>query len=146
MFSLAKHIYALERTMRTIPHLPTAFEYYSAIHMTQLYQKPFYVYQDIPAQTKQQWGFPLQDMGVDLADERFDHIAQVKYYRSDSEITYGRLSTFLATPLLVGRKHLTLSLLRPQESILHAHIQKIVMRGDITDHTLCAKAFLHAMK
>jgi len=146
MSHIAKHIYTLNHKMYRISNLPTAFEYYSAIHLTQLFQKPFHVYQDIPASAKQKFGFPIQDKGVDIVDEGFDHIAQVKYYRNDSVIKYGTLSTFLATPVLVGRKAMKLSLVRTDHSLIHADIQKIVMRGDMTDYKLCQKSFLESIK
>jgi hypothetical protein len=132
--------------MRSIRHLPTAFEYYSAKQMTLFHKTPFYVYQDISPIKKYKHGFPVQDQGVDLADEDFTHIAQVKYYTGITPISYGKLSTFLATPLLVGKKDIHLTLLRPTTSILREDIECIVKRGDMKDFKLCADELLWEMQ
>jgi len=141
--SLLPHLQFLEQRMASIRHLPTRFEYYSAIHLTNLHQIRFYAYQDIPLSHKRDTGFPLHDKGVDLIDETFRHIVQVKYYGPKRKIHYSHLSTFLATPLLVGRKHLQLTLVRTQHSKIHREIQQIVQRGDLADVTLCSNEFLH---
>lgn len=144
--SLLTHLEFLRTQMMLYNHLPTLFEYYSAIHLTQQHQRRFYVYQDLPHSHKKDAGFPLKDKGVDLVDETFRHIVQVKYYRPRSKITYRCLSTFLATPLLVGRKHLHLTLVRTHQCILHTDIQHIIQRGDMKDVTLCSNEFLRILK
>ena len=141
MFQLSKHIYSLERKMHIITHLPTAFKYYSAIHLTRYYKKPFFVYGDICSSKKTEFGFPIQDKGIDIVDEHFQHIAQVKYYKEYSKIYYGKLATFLATPLLVGKK-LDMTLARTN-CLLHSDIKQIIVRGDLNDIRLCNKDFLH---
>jgi hypothetical protein len=144
MFHLSKHIYSLERKMLHSTHLPTAFEYYSALHLTRHYQKPFFVYQDISPSKKTEFGFPIQDKGVDIVDEYFQHIVQVKYYRKYSKIYYGKLATFLATPLLIGKK-LDMTLVRTDNCLLHSEIKQIVTRGDLKDITLSENDFLRQM-
>ena len=140
--SLLPHLHFLEQRMAALRHLPTRFEYYSAIHLTKLHQTRFYAYQDIPLSHKRDAGFPLSDKGVDLIDETFRHIVQVKYYGPRAKLHYGNLATFLATPLLVGRKHLKLTLVRTDHSKLHSEIHRMVTRGDLVDVALCARAFL----
>jgi len=81
-----------------------------------------------------------------LIDETFNHIGQVKYYGPRSKIYYGKLSTFLATPILVGRKHLQMTLVRTHHSKLHSEIQNIVQRGDLNDVTLCAREFIQNIR
>jgi hypothetical protein len=132
--------------MMLTPCLYTRFEYYSAIHLTKLHNICFYAYKDIPLSHKRSAGFPLTDKGVDLIDETFNHIAQVKYYGPRSKIHYGKLSTFLATPILVGRKNLKLTLIRTDHSKLHSDIHQIVERGDLTDITMCSQEFLKCMR
>ena len=136
------HIQFLERQMRNITHLPTLFEYYSAIHMTNLHQIRFYAYQDIPLSHKRDAGFPLSDKGIDLVDETFCHIVQVKYYGFQKKLHYGNLATFLATPILVWRPNLRLTLIRTKHSVLHTDLQRMVQRRDLIDVTLCSKEFL----
>jgi hypothetical protein len=128
--------------MTTIQHLPTLFEYYSAIHLTKERQSRYYVYNDLPDSHKRNAGFPLTDKGVDLVDETWKHIVQVKYYGSKQRIHYGKLSTFLGTPLLVGQRHLNLTLVRTYHCKLHSEIHRIVQRGDLKDITLHARDFL----
>ncbi len=140
--SLPLHIQFLEQRMASISNLSTRFEYYSAIHLTKLHKVCFYAYQDIPISHKRYAGFPLEDKGIDLIDETFSHIGQVKYYGPRSKIHYGKLSTFLATPILVGRKNLQLTLVRTHHSKLHSDIRRIVERGDLTDIALCSREFL----
>ena len=132
--------------MNLVRHVPTLFEYHAAMHMTRLHGVRFYVYQDVPESHKMGAGFPVMDKGVDLISETYDHIAQVKYYRPKRTIHYGKLSTFLATPLLVGRPHLRLTLLRTSHCCLHKEIQMIVQRGDMRDVTLCQRAFLRDIR
>lgn len=143
MFS---HIRFLESQMRHVTHLPTLFEYYSAIHMTKMNQTRFYVYRDLPASHKRDAGFPLSDKGVDLMDETFRHIVQVKYYGAQKKIHYGNLATFLATPILVGRPNLRLTLIRTKHCVLHSELERIIQRGDMADVPLCSRAFLKRVR
>ena len=140
------HLQFLQYQMKSIVHLPTLFEYYAAIHLTKQLQTQFYVYRDIPDSHKMNAGFPIHDKGIDVIDSTLQHIVQVKYYKKHGTIYYGNLSTFLASPILVGRKHLQLTLVRTQHSWLHPEIQNIVDRGDMKDVTLCPKQFLQAIK
>jgi len=146
MALLLPHLSFLEQRMRTIKHLPTAFEYYAAKQMTLFHNTAFYVYQDISPSLKYRHGFPLQDKGVDLADEHFTHIAQVKYYGRGKMLHYGALSTFLGTPLLVGRNDIAMTLIRTQHSLLHPELEKIVKRQNMTDYRLCTAEFLREMR
>ena len=139
---MRSHLQFLEQRLSTLSHLPTRFEYYSAIHLSKLHNICFYVYQDIPDSHKRNAGFPIFDKGVDLIDETFRHIVQVKYYGPKRKIGYGHLATFLGTPILVGRRYLNLTLVRTNHSKLHTDIQQIVQRGDLTDVPLCPYAFL----
>ena len=132
--------------MKSIVHIPTLFEYYAAVHLTTELQKIFYVYRDLPDSHKTNAGFPIQDKGIDVIDETLQHIVQVKFYKKNGEIHYGKLSTFLATPILVGHKNLRLTLVRTNHSWLHPEIQKIVKRGDMNDVTLCSNKFLQSLK
>jgi len=141
---MRSHLQFLEQRMSTVMHLHARFEYYSAIHLSKLHNIRFYVYQDIPDSHKRNAGFPVFDKGVDLIDETFRHIVQVKYYGPKRKIGYGHLATFLGTPILVGRRHLNLTLVRTNHSKLHTDIQQIVQRGDLTDVQLCPYAFLKA--
>jgi hypothetical protein len=140
--TILPHIQFLESRMLALSHLPTKFEYYSAIHLTKLHQIRYYVYQDIPASHKRYSGFPIEDRGVDLIDETFRNIVQVKYYGPRMKIKYSTLSTFLGTPLLVGDRHLRMTLVRTTHCKITSDIYNIVKRGDMTDVTLCHKAFL----
>jgi hypothetical protein len=144
--SVSLHLQFLEQRMATMSCLPSRFEYYSAIHLTKLHNVCFYAYKDIPISHKRYAGFPLTDKGIDLIDETFSHIGQVKYYGPRSKIHYGKLSTFLATPILVGRKHLQMTLVRTHHSKLHSEIHQIVQRGDLKDVTLCAREFKQNMR
>lgn len=139
------HLHFLEQRMASLKSISIRFEYYSAIHLSKLHQIRFYAYQDIPDSHKRDAGFPIYDKGVDLIDETFRHIVQVKYYGPKRKIGYGHLATFLGTPVLVGRKHLNLTLVRTNHSKLHSEIQQIVQRGDLTDVPLCPYAFLKTL-
>jgi len=140
------HLQFLHYQMKSITHVPTLFEYYSAIHLTKQFQTRFYAYQDIPESHKKNGGFPVYDKGLDLIDETFQNIVQVKYYKKNGIIHYGKLSTFLGSPVLVGRKDLRLMLVRTHHSQLHPEIQNIVKRGDMKDITLCSNQFLQMLK
>lgn len=140
--TLLSHLHFLESRMTHLQHLPTLFEYYSAIQLTKLRQARYYVYQDIPYSHKHHAGFPVEDKGVDLVDETWQHIVQVKYYGPKQKIHYGKLATFLGTPLLVGRRHLNLTLVRTSHCKLHSDIHRIIRRGDLSDVTLDSRAFI----
>jgi hypothetical protein len=143
---LYAHLQFLHYQMKSISHIPTLFEYYAAIHLSKQLQTQFYVYRDLPDSHKINAGFPIQDKGIDVIDSTLQHIVQVKYYKKHGTIHYGNLSTFLASPILVGRKDLRLTLVRTHHSQLHHEIQNIVKRGDMKDITLCSNQFLHLIK
>ena len=140
------HLQFLEQRLASLTHLPTLFEYYAAIHLTKQLQTQFYVYCDLPNSHKTRAGFPIQDKGIDIIDSTLQHIVQVKYYKKHGIIHYGKLSTFLGSPVLVGRKDLRLTLVRTNHSCLHPDIQNIVKRGDMKDITLCSNQFLQTVK
>ncbi len=98
---MRSHLQFLEQRLASLTQLHTRFEYYSAIHLSKLHHIHFYAYQDIPVRHKRYSGFPLVDKGIDLIDETFSHIVQVKYYGPKHKIGYGNLATFLGTPVLV---------------------------------------------
>lgn len=150
MSRLISHIQRLEwrihelSSMRYSPYiLPTMFEYYSAIRMTTRTLKPFNVWRDVNVNKKMLNNFPIQDTGVDATDENFTHIVQSKYYKKDNIISYGKLSTFLATPLLVGNNKMKLTLVRTSHSLLDIKIREMVNRGDIEDVKICNEEFLY---
>jgi hypothetical protein len=143
---IRSHLYYLKEQMKGLTHRPTLFEYYAAQHMTRLHQRPFYVYRDLPLSHKQDIGFPLTDKGIDLVDECFRHIVQVKYYNGLNKIHYGKLSTFLATPLLIGKRNLSLTLVRTKTCNVHSDICKIIQRGDLAEVSLCTREFLKEVK
>jgi len=136
------HLRYLKDQMFHITHRPTLFEYYAAIQLTKQHNRPFYVYQDLPLSHKRNAGFPLTDKGIDVIDECFQNIVQVKYYGPKTKLHYGQLATFLATPLLVGRRDLLLTLVRTKTCRIHSDIQGIIDRGDLTDVTLCSREFM----
>ena len=140
------HLRYLKDQMFHIRHRPTLFEYYAAIHLTKQHNRPFYVYQDLPLSHKRDAGFPLTDKGIDVIDECFQHIVQVKYYGANTKLHYGQLATFLATPLLVGRRDLSLTLVRTKTCTVHSDIQRIIDRGDLTDVTLCSREFMRTYR
>ena len=139
---MQSHLRYLKDHMARMTHRPTLFEYYAAIQLTKQHSRPFYVYQDLPLSHKINAGFPLTDKGIDVIDECFQHIVQVKYYGPNTKLHYGQLATFLATPLLVGRRDLSLTLVRTNTGTVHSDIQRIIDRGDLTDLTLCSREFM----
>jgi hypothetical protein len=146
IYTMQSHLRYLKDQMIQIRHRPTLFEYYAAIQLTKQHGRPFYVYQDLPLSHKINAGFPLTDKGIDVVDECFQHIVQVKYYGPRTKLHYGQLATFLATPLLVGRRDLSLTLVRTKTCRVHSDIQKIIQRGDLTDLALCSTAFLRSTR
>lgn len=143
---IASHLQFLKYQMKSTVHIPTLFEYYAAAHLTKELNKIFYVYHDLPDSHKTSAGFPIEDRGIDVIDDTLQHIVQVKFYKKNGVIHYGKLSTFLASPILVGHKNLRLTLVRTNHSYLHSDIQKIVKRGDMNDVTLCPHTFLRSLK
>jgi hypothetical protein len=143
---LQSHLQFLSKQMTLNTHRHTLFEYYAAIHMSKLHQTPFFVYADIPVSHKRGAGFPLTDKGIDLINDRFTHIAQVKYYGPKGRITYGGLSTFLATPVLTGQRFLRMTLLRTDHCRVHDDVKGIIERGDLCDVALCERAFLQHVR
>lgn len=144
--TMHSHLRYLKDQMIQIRHRPTLFEYYAAIQLTKQHNRPFYVYQDLPLSHKRNAGFPLTDKGIDVVDECFQHIVQVKYYGPRMKLHYGQLATFLATPLLVGRRDLSLTLVRTKTCTVHSDIQGIIDRRDLTDVPLCEAEFLKSMR
>ena len=142
---ILSHLQFLKYQMKSIIHVPTLFEYYAAAYLTKEQNKLFYVYRDLPDSHKTNAGFPIEDRGIDVIDETMQHIVQVKFYKKHGEIHYGKLSTFLATPILVGQKNLRLTLVRTNHSCLHPEIQNIIQRGDMNDITLCPHTFLRSL-
>lgn len=113
--------------------VPTLFEYYSAVKLTHIYQRPFWVWKDILPIKKQKANFSITDKGIDISDETFTIIGQSKYYSPKNYITYGKLSTFLATKVLVGRHDIQFNLIRTDDCKIQKNVQSIINRGDLTD-------------
>ena len=136
----ANHISFLEKNIKQLlfhTHnnltFPTIFEYYSAIHLTKIHQKPFYVWKDLSRTQKKNANFPNTDKGVDIADESFTILGQSKYYSENNSITYGKLSTFLSTDKLVGRNDLQFILLRTDHSRIDKFIKPMIDRKILID-------------
>ena len=128
----------------TYHRLPIMFEYYCAMVMSKIYKTPFYVWKNLsPSHTKKaiENGFPLREKGIDLFNDSFSHIGQSKFYGKNTTITYGKLSTFLASDKLVG-KPLRMTLLRTDHSRLSNDIVKMVECGVIDDVRVCTDDFL----
>jgi len=121
--------------------MPYIFEYYSAIHMTKLFNKPFYVYKDFPRQSKMYQNFPVIDKGIDVIDDCLEIIGQSKYYSENNCITYGKLATFLASEKLV-RKRLTFYLLRSDHCKLDSDITSMIKNEIIYDIPINRFVFL----
>jgi hypothetical protein len=90
---------------------------------------------------KKKEGFPVIDMGIDVSNLNFNHIVQSKYYRANNIITYGKLATFLSTPLLTG-KPVKMTLIRTEHSLIDHNIECIIVRGDLEDVVVDNKQFL----
>lgn len=141
------HIHFLERKIYELGKhdhplsLPNQFEYYSAIQLSKIHQKPYYVWKDLTPLQKEMAGFPINDKGIDLAEETFTSVGQVKYYGEKQSIGYGKLATFCGMPTLTGR-NLVLNLLRTSHSCLSSDIQGMVKEGRMTDIPLCTHTFL----
>lgn len=133
--------------MSNIPYkiYPYIFEYYSAIYMTKLLKKPFFVYKDFSKESKIYQNFPVRDKGIDIIDDSLDIIGQAKYYSSETYITYGKLATFLATEKLV-RKNLSFYLIRTDHCKLDKNIKSMVNNNIIHDIPLNNKVFLNEIE
>ena len=147
--NLLSHIRVLEWNMFALYYqkknnitLPTIFEYYSARYFTEKYNRPYHVWGDIPPNQKTSNRFYVKDTGVDVSEDTFTHICQVKYYREGNVIPYGKLSSFLAMPLLVGRRDMRLTLFRTSHSLIDKKVLKMVERGDLEDITVDNDEFL----
>jgi hypothetical protein len=143
---LEKNIYNIYKTKcktydENKRYIPYIFEYYSAIHMTKLLEAPFYLYKDFSKQSKIYQNFPVQDKGIDIINDSLDIVGQAKYYSSKTHITYGKLSTFLATEKLV-RKKLSFYLIRTDHSRLDNNIKSMINNKIIYDVPINNKDFL----
>jgi hypothetical protein len=135
------HIFRLASSPITRFTYPEIFEYYSAIYMSKRHQSQFHVWKHIDMNKKKKEGFPVMDMGIDVSDPHFNHIVQSKYYRANNMITYGKLATFLSTPLLTG-KSVKMTLIRTEHSLIDHNIECIIIRGDLEDVVVNNKQFL----
>lgn len=147
LISLEKNIYlclTLKKSCKKAS-FPSIFEYYSAIHMTKLINKPFFVYDDFSKEAKLNQNFPTRDIGIDLICDSLDIIGQSKYYSSKSYITYGKLSTFLATEKLVG-KPLSFYLIRSDNCRLDNNVKYMIKNNVIHDIPLNKDIFLKDIK
>lgn len=135
------HIFRLASSPITRFTYPEIFEYYSAIYMSKRHQSQFNVWKHIDMNKKKKEGFPVMDMGIDVSDPHFNHIVQSKYYRANNMITYGKLATFLSTPLLTG-KSVKMTLIRTEHSLIDHNIECIIIRGDLEDVVVNNKQFL----
>lgn len=136
------NIFRLSSSPNTKFTYPEIFEYYSAMYMSNRYQTQFHVWKNIDKNKKKKEGFPVMDMGIDVSDPHFNHIVQSKYYQANNVITYGKLATFLSTPLLTG-KSVKMTLIRTEHSFINHNIQTIVERGDLEDVIVDNEQFLH---
>jgi superfamily II DNA or RNA helicase len=146
---ITNHISYLEQCLQNLFYhppnnltWPTIFEYFSAIHLSQTYNKPFFVWKDLSPTQKKNANFPNTDKGVDISEESFTILGQSKYYSESNTITYGKLATFLATKTLVGRNDLQLILLRTHHSSISSDIKMIIQRKDLTDIPINNSHFL----
>ena len=124
--------------------LPCLFEYYFAIHLSKILNKDFYIYNDLTI-TCPIYDFPKRDNGIDLIDTSLSVIGQCKYYSNNNYITYGNLSTFLASDKLIGKKF-EFYLIRTDESKIDNMVQKIIDRKDMVDICLSKKEFLRYIR
>lgn len=129
--------------------LPYLFEYYSAIHLSKKLNKKFFIYNDInDIKMKNMdipYNFPKRDNGIDLIDNSLNIIGQCKYYSNNKYITYGNLSTFLATDKLIGKKF-EFYLIRTEDSKIDSMVENIIDRGDMKDICLSKTDFLNYIK
>lgn len=122
--------------------LPTCFEYYSAIFLTNLYDTPFNVWKDIDKNIKNVHGFPKRDLGIDLSNDTFSIIGQSKYY-TKSTITYEKLSTFLAIEKLANSSNNIKSvLIRNKDSKIDSNVKKMIQNNILIDIEINEKDFM----
>jgi hypothetical protein len=145
---MIKHIEFLDQKIKLLIHkgsidnnIPTIFEYYSAIKLTKRFNREFYVYNDIFKFRNKDFNFPQKDHGIDVIDLSLKSVVQCKYYSSNSYITYKKLSTFLASEKLVGKK-LDFFLARTEQSKLDCLVKKMIDRNDIVDIPVNNNEFL----
>lgn len=124
--------------------LPCLFEYYSAIHLSKILNKDFYIYNDLTINCPI-YDFPKRDNGIDLIDTSLSVIGQCKYYSNNKYITYGNLSTFLASDKLIGKKF-EFYLVRTDESNIDNMVKKIIDRKYMVDIRLSKQDFLRYIK
>lgn len=148
---MISHISHLRTSIKTLmdcnnPRLyPTIFEYYSAIEMTNRIGKPFFIYNNFSSIIKGSNNFPVQDKGIDLIEPSLSIVGQCKYYSNKSTITYGKLSTFLASDKLVGKK-LEYYLIRTDECKLDSLVKKMIDRGEMYDIKIYKEEFIENLK
>jgi hypothetical protein len=121
--------------------IPTCFEYYSAIFLTNTFNTPFNVWKDVPKDEKKKYNFPVRDKGIDLINKDFSIIAQSKYYIK-STLTYGKLSTFLATDKIVDKTNFQMALVRLSNSKIDNHIKHMISKGILLDFQIDNKDFI----
>lgn len=122
--------------------LPTLFEYYSSIHLTKILNHPFFVYKDLSNEIKLTNGFTIRDKGIDIIDQSTNFIGQCKYYSKENSITYSKISTFLASEKIVGKK-LDFYLIRTNDCKIDTLVKKMIDRNDLKDISICREDFLH---
>lgn len=121
--------------------IPTCFEYYSAIFLTNTFNMPFNVWKDVTKDEKKKYNFPLKDKGVDLVNQKFTIIGQSKYYKK-STITYGKLSTFLAIDKIVDKTDFQMALVRLSNSKIDSHVKYMISKGILIDFEIEEKDFI----
>jgi superfamily II DNA or RNA helicase len=124
---------------------PTLFEYFTAISFTKQFNKPFWVWKDIEPSKKMELDFPVIDKGVDITEDSFTDLVQVKYYQSGHTISFGKLATFLAFDKFSDHK-VNLHLARTDGSRLSSDIHKMVTKGFLCDYPLSSEGFLDYLK
>jgi hypothetical protein len=121
---------------------PTIFEYYSAVQLSITHKKPFWVWKDIPKEEKLKAKLPVLDKGIDISDETFTNLGQCKYYSNGNYITYNKISSFLATRVLVGRQDINFNLIRTNDCKIDKSLQSIIFRKDLKDIKIDNQDFL----
>lgn len=121
--------------------IPTCFEYYSAISLTKKYKTPFNVWKDVLSEEKRKRNFPIRDKGIDIVNENFSIIAQSKYY-TKSTITYGKLSTFLATDKIVDQNYFQMILVRLSSSKIDSHVKHMILKEILIDFQIKEEEFI----
>ena len=135
-------IYQIYTQKRNSLSFPTMFEYYGAIHFSEQYHRPYRVWGDITATSKKNHKFQVRDTGVDLTEDTFTHLCQVKYYRAGNMISYSKLANFLAMPLIIGRHDIKMTLFRPSHSLLDRKTLRLIDKGDLEDVVIENDKFL----